>query len=146
MDESIENIERPDAQEKPGGKVYYFFLKCAIVICGLAVVMRVLTPHSPNNNEMWGGAERVVVAEWYSGGNLHGANLAIWSNSTNQNRLATSADFAANLLKGQFSSMNGLKVYALNMKNCIDEVTVEPQLGSQRVSEVAAGCAILLGW
>lgn len=90
-------------------------------------------------------AER-TSAEWYSGGTLLGANLASWSNSTNQNRLATSADIAAKLLEGRFSSMSELKVHALNLKICLDEVAVEPKTGSVRVNETAAACAVLLGW
>jgi len=91
-------------------------------------------------------AESGVAAEWYDGGNLHRANLASWSNAADQNRLATSADFAATVLEGRFSSMSELKAHALNLKICIDEVAEGSQLGSQSISEVAAACAVLLGW
>ena len=87
-----------------------------------------------------------VAAEWYDGGNLHNANLESWSESTGQNRLATSADIAAKTLDGRISSMNELKIHARNLQICIDEVAIDPQLGSQRVSEIAAGCMYRLGW
>ncbi len=140
MDESMVITETSGVQEKRGGKVYYFFLSCTAAICGLVLVVLAYA------NETRGRADRVAVAEWYSGGNLHRENLGSWSNSTNRNRLATSSDFAAHVLKGRFSSMDELKVYAIDMKNCIDEVAVESQLGSQQVAAVAASCAILLGW
>ena len=87
-----------------------------------------------------------VAAEWYSGGNLHDANLASWSSSSNQNRLATSADIAAKILEGRFSSMDELKIHARNLQICIDEVAIDPQLGSQSVREMAAACMVVMGW
>jgi len=88
----------------------------------------------------------IAASKWYNGGTLHKANLASWSNSTNKTRLATSADFAAKLWEGRFSSMDELKAHARDLKICIDEVAVGPQLGSLRVTEIAASCAVLLGW
>ena len=147
MDESMVIIETPGVQEKRGGKGYYFFLICSAVICVLVLgTLAIFGRPGLYTDILRGKTHRVAVAEWYSGGNLHRENLASWSTSAHRNRLATSADVAAIVLKGRFSSMDELKVYAIDMKNCIDEVAVESQLGSQQVAAVAASCAILLGW
>ena len=40
-----------------------------------------------------------VSHEWYSGGTLHKATVLEWSKGTEGDQLATSADFAATILK-----------------------------------------------
>lgn len=89
-----------------------------------------------------------VASEWYVGGNLHRSNLATWSSASDQNRLATSADYTTAMLDGRkdWDSLEEVKVWAKQLQVCIDEVAADRSLGSVSTSEVAASCAIVLGW
>ena len=89
-----------------------------------------------------------VASEWYNGGTLHRSNLATWSSASDQNRLATSADYTTAMMKGRkdWRSMEEVKAWARQLQRCIDEVAVDRSLGSLSASEIGASCAILLGW
>ena len=78
------------------------------------------------------------------GGTLHESTLQSWNSSTAKNKLATCADFVANIkdYEGDFTQM---KADATELMNCIVESAKEPELGSQKTNEVAASCGLLLG-
>ena len=82
--------------------------------------------------------------QWYAGGTLHESTLQTWNSSTEKNKLATCADFVANVkdYEGDFTQM---KADATEVMNCIEESAKEPDLSSQKTTEVAASCVILLG-
>jgi hypothetical protein len=82
--------------------------------------------------------------EWYAGGNLSRASIGEWKAATYENKLATSADMVATLKK--FSSMDEMKAAAVELEQCVSKVAEGPQAEQQRVNEVAAACAILLGY
>jgi hypothetical protein len=67
-----------------------------------------------------------------------------WKTAAYENKLATSADIVAKLKK--LSSMDEMKVAAVDMEQCISKVAEGPEAEQQRVSEVAAACAILMGY
>ena len=83
-----------------------------------------------------------VLAEWYSGGSLHRATAAQWISATPENRLATSADFSAKAKKPK--NMRELKADAINLNACITTAASDPSLSSIKVSELAAGCIVLM--
>lgn len=89
-------------------------------------------------------------AQWYADGSLHSANGRQWKAASQANQLATSADFAAVTLGDKkvkaLGSMSRLKPYAAEMDTCIDEAVSGSSGDSVKVSEVAAVCAILMGW
>lgn len=91
-----------------------------------------------------GGQTEAPKDEWYVGGTLHKSTLQLWNSSTEKNKLATCADFVANVkdYEGDFTQM---KTDATEVMNCIDESAKEPVLASQKSSEVAASCVLLLG-
>ena len=87
--------------------------------------------------------------EWYQGGSLHKATLGQWSGASYQDKLATSGDFVAAMrdrLNIELRTIEEIKPYAAAIVKCIDESAYEPQLEGQKVAEIAAACAILMGW
>jgi len=80
--------------------------------------------------------------EWYKGGTLHNATAREWHQSTARNQLATSADFVAAAKVA--ANMEQLRTRATAVRKCITEATDDPDLYSQKVSEVAAACIVLL--
>jgi hypothetical protein len=84
----------------------------------------------------------VFAKEWYEDGTLHGATASEWLSASYQNRLATAADFLA--YSKAAANMNELKVKAISLERCITEAINDPRLHEQKISEIAAGCIILL--
>ena len=88
--------------------------------------------------------------EWYEGGTLHQATAADWKVADEPDRLATSADYASEVLFDKENipdSMDELREYAQDMKTCIDEAVLpDPVLPDQKVAEIGAACAVLMNW
>ena len=82
--------------------------------------------------------------EWHKGGTLHQSSAAQWKSASAANRLATSADFASRIRPSR--SMADLKVRAFELETCISEAVDDPRLDIMRIPDVAASCAILLGY
>ncbi len=92
----------------------------------------------------YGAAPVSTEKKWYEGGDLHQASsIGQWRAATYENKLATSADMVANLK--QFSSLEAMKSAAEELRQCVSKAAEGAQ-SEQRVSEVAAACAILLGY
>lgn len=91
----------------------------------------------------YGAAPVSTEKKWYEGGDLHRASIGQWRAATYENRLATSADMVANIK--QFSSIEAMKSAAEELEQCVSKAAEGAQ-AEQRVSEVAAACAILLGY
>jgi len=89
-------------------------------------------------------------AQWFDGGTLHAKTADEWNSAESGNRLATSGDFVASILKvstrSKVSSMSDLKVMAIEMERCITEAVKLPANPEMPVAEVAAACGILLGY
>lgn len=83
---------------------------------------------------------------WYVGGTLHKSSVEEWKRGTPDNRLATSSDFAAAILKGQFASMEELKYHAEQLEICISGSVKDVKMENQPVGDIAAACAVLMGW
>ncbi|NRS87454.1 hypothetical protein HNQ02_000354 [Flavobacterium sp. 7E] len=82
---------------------------------------------------------------WYTGGNLHKAKISEWKVATEENKLATCADFMAIIQKD--SRISDLKIKSIEMKNCIDEATRGlPSTDNMKTSEIASLCAVQLGY
>lgn len=85
------------------------------------------------------------IDEWYVGGNLHQAKISEWKVATERNKLATCADFVANIKKDLPTSE--LKIKSIEMKNCIDEATRGlSSTDNEKTNEIAALCALQLGY
>lgn len=88
----------------------------------------------------------VATRGWYSGGTLHDSDMKSWARASYRNRLATSADFAAAIMKSthrSVASMDALRPYAERMEECISEAAKAPKVEATRVTEIAAGCQLL---
>jgi predicted Zn finger-like uncharacterized protein len=90
-------------------------------------------------------------SKWYEGGTLHRATVSQWKRSAYSNKLATAADWAANLprIKAEVTrsgNIETLRPFASNLVVCVDEAAAGEGYGSMSVAELAAGCAILMGW
>lgn len=88
--------------------------------------------------------ETETERNWYEGGDLHQASIGQWKAGTYENRLATSADMVAKLK--HFSSLDSMKSAAEEMEKCISKASEGTQAEQQEVSEVAAACALLMGY
>ena len=80
--------------------------------------------------------------DWIKGGTLHKSLVKEWKISTEENKLATCADFVANVKK--YETMEDMKNDAINVKNCIDEAIKAPQTDEMKTSEIAVSCIVLL--
>jgi hypothetical protein len=85
---------------------------------------------------------------WFEGGNLHNANMGEWRIATNQNKLATAADWLTVLTwKGHVTTsgdFDRLKVKAQMLANAVDgAVSADSGLDSMKAKEVAASIIIL---
>lgn len=88
---------------------------------------------------------------WYSGGTLHDATLTEWINSSYKNKTATSADFAMSFddikkLVVESGNMGLLKLPAVDIAICVDEVARSENMENLSVKETAASCGILMGY
>lgn len=92
------------------------------------------------------GTQSRSVRFWYQDGSLHRSSGRDWVAASYSNRLASAGDFAAAILKGKFSSMDELRVYAVEMETCISETLKAPGSLSMKASEIGAACAVLMGW
>ena len=90
--------------------------------------------------------------EWYQGGTLHSANIGEWKQASYDNKLATCADFIANLwmhnkLKINVAHMDTLKIYAKELVTCIDKATDGiDDVNDQSVSSIAAMGMTMMEW
>ena len=80
---------------------------------------------------------------WYDGGTLHNATAAEWKAATDANRLATSADWAT-VMTG-WDTLTVARVLATDLRLCVNEA-VKASPAQQKVNELAAACAVLMGW
>jgi hypothetical protein len=88
-----------------------------------------------------------IEKKWYAGGTLHTKRLSDWRIATFENKLAASADWAANFKIKKGENYNGdltsMKADALMMLSCVDEVAKDPAIDIQ-LNEIVASCAVLM--
>ena len=86
---------------------------------------------------------------WYVGGNLHSSTVNEWKNATDKNKLATCADFVANIKKTNGQSYNGdtnlMKKDAMELLSCIETAILDEKGSSIKISEVTVLCAMMSG-
>lgn len=96
-----------------------------------------------------GGSADYSANEWYSGGTLHHGTGSDWRRADEANRLATAADLVGEILGEQhvaaLGSIDALRPFAAELQICIDEATAVAEGRNLKITELAAGCAILLG-
>ena len=84
--------------------------------------------------------------QWYEGGTLHNATAAQWRIADEGNKLATCADFVANIKKynqQQYINLDSMKADAMYFKKFLDEATKPPTPDSEKVAELVAMQSIL---
>ncbi|UHO39268.1 hypothetical protein H5J24_03870 [Chryseobacterium capnotolerans] len=86
--------------------------------------------------------------EWTKNGNLHDKTIIEWKSASDQNKLATCADFMASLKRAEnqtYTSIQEMKFDANNLKVCIDEGTADNKYADyMKVREIAVTCYILM--
>ncbi|MCA8865591.1 MULTISPECIES: hypothetical protein [unclassified Halomonas] len=105
----------------------------------------------------------VAQANWYSGGDLHGASALEWQQASDANKLATAADFVSTMHQGghfkaaisrQISDVNSLRPLAQELVNQLNDA-FEPDpdpaenrrlFSNMKVGESAALLMIMMGW
>lgn len=83
---------------------------------------------------------------WTKDGNLHQASIQEWKNADENNKLATCADFVANLKSKnnqQYNSVEEMKIDAVEMKICIETVIDGGNANTMKISEIAVLCHIV---
>jgi len=90
--------------------------------------------------------QKEQLPQWYDNGNLHQSTLSDWVKATEENRLATCADFAAKIktTKGEkYNSIEEMKYDAIKLKSCIDEVAKNPDNHNQPIIDMVVGCEMI---
>ncbi|WPO81891.1 hypothetical protein SD427_14095 [Chryseobacterium sp. JJR-5R] len=86
--------------------------------------------------------------EWMKNGTLHKKLIFEWKTASDENKLATCADFIANLKKAdheKYKSIEEMKSDADNLKICIDEgIANNNYADNMKTSEVAVLCYVLM--
>jgi hypothetical protein len=124
--------------------------KVLVRCCSIAAILAILIgcsgpqPASSTSGSTASAPASIEKKGWYEGGNLHRALIGEWKAATYENRLVTSSDMVANLNK--FSSVEEMKTAATELEQCVSKAAEGAQTEQQRVSEVAAACALLLGY
>lgn len=89
-------------------------------------------------------SEESTEENWYSGGTLHKSDIATWRNASSKNKLATCADYVANIK--EYENLEMMKKDAEELMTCIDEAAIGSEVpGTQSTSEIAASCILLTG-
>jgi hypothetical protein len=83
--------------------------------------------------------------KWYEGGNLHKSQIREWKNATEENKLATCADFIAYIDKEV--SMDILLERSIELRACINEATKGMEsVNNESVPNIATLCILTLGY
>ena len=93
----------------------------------------------------------VMASDWYIGGTLHKSDVRQWNQATYVNKLATAADMALGAKKVKIKVMRSgsvetLRPYAEQLVQCVNEAAAGKGYERTRISELAAGCMILMCW
>ena len=88
-----------------------------------------------------------------SGGTLHDVRVAEWTAASEQNQLATAADWAlafpsVRVVVAASHKRGSLLTYARAMRRCVSEAVADEDAEASvpRTSDIAAACAVLLKW
>lgn len=85
---------------------------------------------------------------WLKNGTLHKPTVAEWKQASDENKMATCADFVVSLKESdaeKFKTINDIKVSALEMKNCLDEAVIGGSItDDMKINEIAVLCHINL--
>ncbi len=92
-----------------------------------------------------------AAGEWYSGGTLHQSTVADWHAATDENRLATAADFTVGHLGApRVIAMGGPAVarpLAVELMKCVNGGTADnAAILDQKIKAFATICAVMMGW
>ncbi|KFC22751.1 hypothetical protein [Epilithonimonas lactis] len=86
--------------------------------------------------------------DWTKNGTLHESKISDWKISTEENKLATCADFVANLKNTEnekYETLSEMKNDAINLQSCIEEaVNGGIYAEEMKVKEVAVLCHIMI--
>lgn len=83
---------------------------------------------------------------WTQGGTLHEGTVADWRSADDKNKLATCADFAANIKKvngSKYESLEAMRSDAETLKNCIDQAAQGPTAPTEKIADLAVACQVL---
>ena len=94
---------------------------------------------------------KAIAGHWYVGGTLYNATAREWHNSSNDNKLATAANWSLmqpNIRKisAKSSSMETVKPYAIELVACVDQISVGDTYSDKNISSLAAACMVSMGW
>ena len=83
--------------------------------------------------------------EWWVGGTLHSATIAEWNAATNTNKIATAADWVTSVR--EWEDEDQLLALTGQLAICADDFALdETTPATTKMNEIAALCAVSLGW
>ena len=88
--------------------------------------------------------------DWLKNGTLHKSKVKDWKNATDENKLATCADFAAKIKEMEnekYKTINEMKIDAIELKSCIDAaVNGGDYTDHMLVSEISVMCHMTMNY
>ena len=117
-------------------------------ILNLIIILLLLSCSGKSTSDSTSDSSSDSYIEWTKNGTLHTKTIIDWKAATDENKLATCADFVANIKiaeKQKYTSITDMKYDAISLKTCIDEaVKGNEYADNMKISEVAALCHIIM--
>lgn len=114
----------------------------AAVLCLMAIVGGLVAGRRAGYSHLTRPAQ---AREWFEGGTLHDKTIGEWRAARYENRLATSADIVVSV--GKYRTLPpDLKRRATEMEIAISTAADDGGIDHMSVAEIAAGCAVLMGY
>jgi hypothetical protein len=137
----VDKIEQNKAQQQTSGAFNGCLIAIgAFVLIGIISLVVMPADDTPINDSN-------QTENWYEGGTLHKAKISEWKRASDNNRLATCADFAARI--NNKISMDELLIRSVELKTCIDTaidgIEGVEETKSMDVAEIAVSCMMMLG-
>lgn len=85
------------------------------------------------------GSSDAPKDEWYAGGTLHNSSMRSWKYSNEKNKLATCADYVANV-KDYKGDLIEMKEDATLLMKCIDGYQNDKEFAQEKITDVASVC------
>lgn len=113
-------------------------LKYIATIILMIIVVKCITSSPEQTN-----VSSDVTDKWYVGGTLHKSKISDWKKASEENKLATCADFIANISKN--SSIEEIRISSENLRSCINEaIKGTNQSDNEKTAEIAALCLLTI--
>lgn len=128
------------------------FVEPQVLSVGDSDAIHAQAPQAPADPAPIAPALPLPAEPWSSGGTLHSVASSVWVAATEENRLATAADWALAFPYVQtvvdFTEGGDLLPYASVLESCVSDAAADQPRGAPEPlsAELAAFCAVQLHW